>query len=110
MTSAAKGARDGGVTIATEVAITSAGPCEPGDVLGISNGDFSVVGDDLYDVSVQVLSSMMSAGELITLVSGAEGGDLAQRVETWLHEHHPAVDVLVYEGGQARYPLLFSVE
>jgi DAK2 domain fusion protein YloV len=110
MTSAAKGARDGGVTVATDVAMTSAGPCEPGDVLGITNGDFSVVGDDLYDVSVQVLSSMMSAGELITLVSGADGGDLAQRVETWLHENHPAVDVLVYDGGQARYPLLFSVE
>lgn len=110
MTSAAKGARDGGVTIATDTAITSAGPCQPGDVLGISNGDFSVVGSDLYDVSVQVLGSMMSAGELITLVSGADGGDLAQRVEAWVHEHHPAVDVLVYEGGQARYPLLFSVE
>jgi len=110
MTAAAKGARDGGVTISTETAITSAGPCQPGDVLGISNGDFSIVGADLYDVSVAVLNSLMSAGELVTLVSGAEGGDLAERVAAWVQENHPAVDVVVYEGGQARYPLLFSVE
>ncbi|HMY09834.1 MAG TPA: Dak phosphatase, partial [Marmoricola sp.] len=110
MTSAAKGARDGGVTVAIDTAMTSAGPCSPGDVLGISNGDFSVVGSDLYDVSVQVLESLMSAGEMVTLVWGAGGSELAKQVEAWVQHNHPSVDVLVYEGGQERYPLLFSVE
>lgn len=90
--------------------MTSAGPCSPGDVLGISNGDFSVVGSDLYDVSVQVLESLMSAGEMVTLVWGAGGSELAKQVEAWVQHNHPSVDVLVYEGGQERYPLLFSVE
>ncbi len=49
-------------------------------------------------------------GELVTLVSGAEGGDLAERCQAWVEAQHPGVDVLVYEGGQARYPLLVAVE
>ena len=60
--------------------------------------------------AVKAVDLQVFDGELVTLVSGAEGGDLAERVETWVQENHPAVDVVVYQGGQARYPLLFSVE
>jgi uncharacterized protein len=36
--------------------------------------------------------------------------DLARRSARWVEEHHPHVDVVVYDGGQERYPLLLSVE
>ena len=32
------------------------------------------------------------------------------RVAAWVEEQHPHVDVVVYDGGQERYPLLVSVE
>ena len=49
MTATARHARHGAVTIAAKQAMTMAGPCEPGDVLGVVAGDFAVVGADLDD-------------------------------------------------------------
>ena len=51
-------------------------------------------------------------GEMVTLVSGADDADgaLAETCAGWLEEEHPTVDVVVYDGGQARYPLLIAVE
>jgi DAK2 domain fusion protein YloV len=111
MTSAARSTRHGAVTVAAKQAMTTAGPCEPGDVLGVLQGDFAIVGDDLLDVSTQVLDRLLGGGgELVTLVSGEDGDDLAASCQAWVEAHHPGVDVLVYEGGQARYPLLVAVE
>jgi hypothetical protein len=49
---------------------------------------------------------------MVTLVSGAddEGGRLTQDCSDWLEQQHPTVDVVVYDGGQERYPLLVAVE
>ena len=72
MTATARHARHGAVTIAARQAMTMAGPCEPGDVLGVIEGDFAVVGDDLYDVATDVLGRLLAGGgELVTLVAGA---------------------------------------
>ncbi len=49
-------------------------------------------------------------GELVTLVSGADGAGLADRCAAYLASTHPTVDVVVYDGGQSRYPLLVGVE
>ena len=49
MTATARHARHGAVTVAARQAMTMAGPCEPGDVLGVIAGDFAVVGSDLDD-------------------------------------------------------------
>jgi uncharacterized protein len=111
MTSAARGTRHGAVTIASKQAMTTAGPCEPGDVLGVLQGDFAVVGQDLFEVGTAVLDRLLTGGgELVTLVTGEDGEDLAERCQSWVEAHHPGVDVLVYDGGQARYPLLVAVE
>jgi dihydroxyacetone kinase-like predicted kinase len=53
---------------------------------------------------------LTGGGELVTLVSGANAGDLIARCQDWIEETHPGVDVLVYDGGQERYPLLLAVE
>jgi DAK2 domain fusion protein YloV len=111
MTSAARGTRHGAITVATKQAMTTAGPCEPGDVLGVLQGDFAVVGNDLFEVGTAVLERLLTGGgELVTLVTGADCGDLAERTQSWVEAQHPGVDVLVYDGGQARYPLLVAVE
>jgi uncharacterized protein len=112
MTATARHARHGAVTVAARQAITMAGPCEPGDVLGVVEGDFAVIGDDLHAVAADVLGRLLGGGgELVTLVTG-EGAteDLARRCAAHVEAHHPHVDVVVYDGGQERYPLLISVE
>ena len=111
MSAAARHARAGSVTVASRQAMTTAGPCEPGDVLGMIEGDFVRVGDDLFEVATHVLERLLGGGgELVTVVAGADSGDLAQRCASYLHDAHPTVDVLVYDGGQAGYPLLVGVE
>ena len=93
--------------------MTMAGPCEPGDVLGVLNGDFAVVGQDHDAVAREVLDRLLGGGgELITIVSGAEdaAAGLAAGCAAYVEGHHPAVDVVVHEGGQPRYLLLVGVE
>ena len=81
MTAAARGARHGAVTVAAKQAMTTAGPCEPGDVLGVVQGDFAIVGEDLFEVATGVLERLLGGGgELVTLVAGEEAGDLVERV------------------------------
>ena len=111
MTAAARHARNGAVTIAARRAMTSGGPCEPGDVLGAVEGDFVVVGDDLGTVATDVVERLLGGGgEMVTLVAGQDGRELAERTEAYLRRTSPTVDVVVYDGGQDRYPLLIGVE
>jgi len=111
MTATARHVKHGAVTIAVKEAMTSAGPCQEGDVLGVIAGDFVVIGSELGEVAVAVLERLLaSGGELVTLVRGQEAGDVADRAAAWVEEHHPHVDTVVYDGGQERYPLLMSVE
>lgn len=111
MTSAARGTRHGAITIATQQAMTSAGACEPGDVLGAINSDFAVIGSDRFTVAVEVLRRLLDGGgELVTIVGGAEGGNLPDMCESWVVDEYPGVDVVKYDGHQERYPLLLAVE
>ena len=111
MTATARHARHGAVTVAARQAMTMAGPCEPGDVLGVIAGDFAVVGSELDTVAAEVLERLLAGGgELVTIVAGEGGEELAQQTAATARELHAAVDVMVYDGGQERYPLLMSVE
>ncbi len=111
MTATARHARHGAVTVAARAAFTMAGPCVAGDALGVIDGDFAIVGPELLGVATEVIARLLGAGgDLLTLVSGADGRDLAVACATWAEESHPHADVVVYDGGQERYPLLISVE
>jgi DAK2 domain fusion protein YloV len=111
MTATARHARHGAVTVAVRQAITMAGPCEPGDVLGVIEGDFAVVGEDLHQVACTVIERLVrGGGEMVTLVSGKDGGELVALCQEYVEREHPTVDVMVYDGGQDRYPLLVAVE
>ena len=69
-----------------------------------------MVGSDLFHVAVAVMSGSSAA------VASCSRCRRRRRRTSWrsgaahLEETHPAVDVLVYDGGQERYPLLFGVE
>ena len=62
MTATARHARHGAVTVAARQAITMAGPCEPGDALGVIAGDFAVIGSDLEEVAHDVLERLLAGG------------------------------------------------
>jgi dihydroxyacetone kinase-like predicted kinase len=112
MSSAAGQTRHAAVTVARERAMTTVGPCEPGDVLGVVDGDFAVVGQALNLVATQVVDRLLGgAGELLTVLSGADAGpELAAELADHVSRTRPEVDVVVHEGGQRGYQLLLAVE
>ena len=73
MAEAAAATRWAEVTVAEQEALTSAGRCQPGDVLGSAEGDVVVIGSDLAAVACDLLDRLLSAGgEMATLVVGAD--------------------------------------
>jgi DAK2 domain fusion protein YloV len=112
MTAAAAHCRHGAVTIAAKQAMTTAGVCEPGDVLGIVGRDFVEIGDETLAVAMSVLQRMLATGgELVTIITGAQApAELADDIVGSLAESHPDLDCIVYPGGQTRYLLLLGVE
>jgi DAK2 domain fusion protein YloV len=112
MSRAAAGTRHGGVTVARKEALTSAGWCYPGDVLGIVDGDFALIGTDLADVAGEVVIRLLAAGgELLTVVVGEEApAGLAEAVEERARAERRHLDVVHIVGGQPLYPLLLGVE
>jgi DAK2 domain fusion protein YloV len=112
MTRAAGATRYGGVSIASREAMTSAGLCRVGDVLGIVGGDVVEIGSSVEDVAAAVLGRLLATGgELVTLVRGDEADDaLATAVARRTRREHHGTEVVVYEGGQPFWPLILGVE
>jgi DAK2 domain fusion protein YloV len=110
MAEAAAATRWAEVTVAEQEALTSAGRCLPGDVLGSAEGDVVVIGGDLADVACDLLDRLLSAGaELATLVVG-EDDALGDRVCRHLATVHPTIEVSRYAGGPSGIPLQVGVE
>lgn len=112
MSSAAGSARHGAVTIAIEDGITMAGPCRAGDVLGVVNGDFAVVGSSQRDVAIEVVDRLQpAAAGLVTIVTGAQcAPETAQELAAHIDAAHAHIDLEMIDGGQDDYTLLIAVE
>lgn len=112
MTGAAVHTRHGHIWIADREAMTSAGLCRPGDVVGVIEGDVALIGASAEKVALDVASRMLSgSSELITLIAGSgPGPTLAGTLSTHLATRRPDLEVTIYNGGQGGYPLLIGVE
>ncbi|HYT10925.1 MAG TPA: DAK2 domain-containing protein [Mycobacteriales bacterium] len=112
MAEAAAATRSAEVAVAARDALTMAGPCRAGDVLGLADGEVVLIGQSIRDVAGDLLHRMLSGGgELVTLVLGADAEpDLAGVLEHRLAREHPGVEVTVYAGGQPDAPVLIGVE
>ena len=112
LSAAAGQTRHGAVTIAVKDAWTMAGRCRIGDALGVVDGDFALITDDLEAAALGVVDRLLGGGgELLTVVTGRDADPaLADAVERHVRRHRKDVDVMVYDGGQDRYPLLIGVE
>jgi len=112
MSNAAGHARHGGVTIAERAAITMAGPCRHGDVLGLVEGDIVEIGSSVVEVGSHVIGRLLATGgELLTLVAG-EGVEVGAIDELARRAHGAAdgLEVQIVNGGQRRYVLLVGLE
>ncbi|MEV6414491.1 DAK2 domain-containing protein [Kribbella sp. NPDC051718] len=112
LSAAAGQTRHGAVTIAVKDAWTMAGTCRIGDALGVVDGDFSLITDDLETAATGVVDRLLGGGgELMTVVTGREvEAGLVDAVVRHVRRIRRDVDVVVYDGGQERYPLLIGVE
>lgn len=112
MSRAAGATRYAAVTVATREALTTVGPCRPGDVLGLVDGDISVIGRDVPTVSRELLAGMLSVGgELVTLVFGDEADRLLiDELCAWIANAFPLVEIAPHVGGQPLWPLIIGVE
>ena len=112
MADAAGSTRWAEVTIAVREAMTMAGVCRPGDVLGLIEGDVVRIGDDVETAAHQLVERMLAGGgELVTVVSGKDAPDgLADRLSSYVEKTYPAAEAVTYDGGQPHYPVLLGVE
>lgn len=112
MTRAAGATRYAAVTRASRSALTMAGPCEPGDILGLVDGDIAAVGSEIQDVVLRLLEAMLSVGgELVTVVFGEEADNhLRDQLTAAIEASFPLAELLTYDGGQPLWPVIFGVE
>ncbi len=116
MARAAAGSRHGSVRIAGEMALTWAGPCSPGDGLGISGDEVVVVARDAGAAGARLIDLLLSSGgELVTVLIGdaageATGDPLADALADHVHRHHPGTEFTSYRTDHHGDVLLIGVE
>jgi dihydroxyacetone kinase-like predicted kinase len=112
MSAAAAATRYAEVTRARYDALTSAGPCREGDVLGLIDDDVVAIGDDIAEVARELLDRLLiGGGELVTVIAGADAPPaLSTELADYVHATRPAVETVMHHGGQPTYPLMIGVE
>ncbi|MEP7020904.1 MAG: DAK2 domain-containing protein, partial [Pseudonocardiales bacterium] len=112
MAEAAAATRFAEVTIALREALTSAGLCQQGDILGLIDGEVVEIGRGLVSVAFALVDRLLGVGvELMTvLVGGGAPESVGKLIIQHVQERAPYTDVTVYPGGQPDYPLIIGVE
>jgi dihydroxyacetone kinase-like predicted kinase len=112
MAEAAALTRTAALVVAETEAMTWVGRCEPGEVLGLSDGEVVLIAPDLAVGALWLAHRMLTAGgEIVTALLGEGAADaLGEGLAADLRRTHPEVDVVVHRGGQADYPIVLGVE
>ena len=106
--------RDGEVTHAVRDSQAADGtPIHDGDIMGIAGGDIAIVGSDVEQVTLDLISKMQEEeeGDTLTILAGQDMDDerfeaLCDRIE----DAQPDLEVDAHRGGQPLYPVIFSIE
>ena len=106
--------RDGEVTTAVRDSQAADGsPISEGDVMGISDGAIMVVGSDVQDVAIELITKMQSEeeGDTLTLLAGEDMSDEAfEQLQTAIGKACPDLEIDAHRGEQPLYPVIFSLE
>lgn len=112
MAEAAAATRRGELRIADSEALTWAGHCRPGDVLGLADGEVVLLGRDFFAVARDLVDRMFTAGgELVTVLIGARApAGVGDELTAHLARHRPEVECVCYPGGELGSAVLLGVE
>lgn len=112
MTEAAAATRRGELVWSTQVALTWAGRCRPGDSLVLIDGEVVLIEHSVQAAACALVDRMLSTGgELVTILLGAQAPpDLGELVAGHLRSGYPEVEAVVYQGDQPDNVLLAGVE
>ncbi|MEI7813502.1 MAG: DAK2 domain-containing protein [Coriobacteriia bacterium] len=112
MTAAAGAVRCGEVTRAVKDAKGKVGDIASGQVIGITEHEIEVVGDDVSTVAAQLADLLLADGaETLTVLAGEAFDDealnsLGQRIAA----SHAGVEVETHRGEQPLYPVIMAAE
>jgi dihydroxyacetone kinase-like predicted kinase len=112
MAEAAAATRHAELIIARDEALTAVGICQPGDILGLIDGEVVEIGRGMLAVAFTIVDRLLGVGaELMTVLVGAaappRSGEL---IAAHVRDRAPFTDVTVYEGGQSDHPVIIGVE
>lgn len=112
MTEAACAIRSGEVTRAIKDAKGKVGQIRAGQVIGISDHEIEVVGEDVLDVAAKLAGILATSGtETLTVLAGADLDDASlSDLKTRLVTAFPEVEVETHRGDQPVYPVILSAE
>jgi dihydroxyacetone kinase-like predicted kinase len=104
--------RSAEITYAVRDTSIDAFTIKEGQLLGIVEGKIKAVGDDMQQLLCDTLAVMeMEDAELVTLYYGADVEEnAANEMLEHLEECYPDVEFELYQGAQAVYSYLISVE
>lgn len=111
MAAAAAEVRTGEVTTAIKDSKAKVGPIKAGQVIGISDHEIEVVGDDVVDVAVKLVDLLVDDAETLTILAGEDlsEDDLARIVDA-VEKKHPDLEIDTHDGGQPLYPVVLAAE
>ncbi|GAB3276138.1 DAK2 domain-containing protein [Parasphingorhabdus pacifica] len=112
MAEASAATRRGELRVADAEALTWVGRCQPGDVLGLIDGEVVLITDDPMAAACELADRMLTAGgELVTaLLAGDSPDSVGEALSEHLRRTHPEVEFTRYPGGELPAVLLLGVE
>ncbi len=111
MTAAAEGVRTGEVTTAVKDSKGKVGSIKMGQVIGISDHEIEVVGDDVIDVTLKLIGLLVGDAETLTILAGAEFDDESlARLAAEAEKANPSLEIETHRGEQPLYPVIIGLE
>lgn len=112
MAEAAAACRHAELSVAPARALTAVGICQPGDVLGLIDGEVVEIGRGLAAVAFNVVDRLLGVGaELMTVLVGSDAPvNIGLLVEAHVRGRSPFTDVSVYAGGRLDHLVIIGVE
>ena len=112
MTKALSGIKTGQVTFAARHSVIDGKEIAEGDILGMEEGDITVIGKQPNDVALQIINKL--ADEKSVVITLFFGADISEAAADELSEQikllYPNCDVMAHSGGQPLYYYIISVE
>ncbi len=82
-----------------------------GDIMGLDNKKILAVGDNVAEVTIELIEKLRSGEEIITLYYGQEVSEEdAMQVQEKLSEKFPDCDIEIHRGGQPIYYYFIALE